>query len=90
MVLLHTTRTDYSATEAAKHTISVGELIRELENFDEDEKIVFCNDNGYTYGSISGRLIVEVDDEEEKDEEDIKTLAELKRKLEDEEEDSVE
>ena len=70
MVLLHTTRSDYSATEAANHTISVGELIRELENFDEDDKIVFCNDNGYTYGNISERLIVEVDDAEEEDEEE--------------------
>ena len=69
MFLLHTKRSDYSAKEAAKHTISVGELIRELENYDEDEPIVFCNDNGYTYGSISTRLVVEVDDEEEEDDE---------------------
>ena len=65
MVLFHTQRTDYSAQEAGKFTLTIGELIKELKMFDEDEKIVFCNDNGYTYGKIDENLLVEVDDEEE-------------------------
>ena len=68
MILFHTTRTDYSAKEAGKFTLTIGELIKELNMFDEDEKIVFCNDNGYTYGQIDENLLVEVDDEEEDDE----------------------
>ena len=70
MVLFHTQRTDYSAKEAGKFTLTIGELIEVLSSFDEDEKIVFCNDNGYTYGKIKENLLVEVDDEEEYDDED--------------------
>lgn len=62
MVLLHTTRTDYSEKEAAKRSITVGRLIQALENYDEDTMIVFCNDNGYTYGSITAGLISETED----------------------------
>ena len=34
-------------------TMTVGELIRYLEQFDEDTPVYLRNDNGYTYGSIS-------------------------------------
>lgn len=66
MVLLHTQRSHYSANEAAKHSLSVGELIEALSQFDEDDKIVFCNDNGYTYGTIYESFLVETDEEEDK------------------------
>jgi hypothetical protein len=35
-------------------TMTVGELILYLEQFDEDELVILSNDNGYTYGSITG------------------------------------
>ena len=65
MVLFHTQRTHYSAKEAGKFTLTIGELIEALSQFDEDEKIVFCNDNGYTYGKIDENLLVDVDDDED-------------------------
>ena len=34
-------------------TLTVGELIRILEDFDEDRPVYLRNDNGYTYGSIT-------------------------------------
>ena len=34
-------------------TLTVGELIELLEQFDEDTPVYLKNDNGYTYGSIN-------------------------------------
>ena len=33
-------------------TITVGEMIEILSEYDEDMKVYLKNDNGYTYGSI--------------------------------------
>lgn len=57
MVLLKTNRTYYSSEEAAKDSITVEELIEELSNLPSKEKIVFSNDNGYTYGYITPSVI---------------------------------
>ena len=34
-------------------TMTVGELIDYLSQFDEDTPVILNNDNGYTYGSIT-------------------------------------
>lgn len=34
-------------------TMTVGDLIEYLSQFDEDTKVILNNDNGYTYGSIT-------------------------------------
>ena len=34
-------------------TMTVGELMAYLEQFDEDTPVILNNDSGYTYGSIS-------------------------------------
>lgn len=34
-------------------TMTVGELIAYLEQFDEETPVILSNDNGYTYGSIT-------------------------------------
>lgn len=39
--------------EDLRHTMTVGELIECLRQFDENEKVCLRNDNGYTYGSIT-------------------------------------
>lgn len=68
IAILQTTRTHYTAEDAAIRTLTVGEVIRALEeNFDEDMPLVFSNDNGYTYGTISTVLFdtEEIDTEEE-------------------------
>ena len=52
IVMFNTSRDTYDIRESADCSITVGELISELRNYDEDDKIVFSNDNGYTYGYI--------------------------------------
>ena len=47
------------------HTLTVGELIELLQDFDEESPVYLINDNGYTYGSITRYDI----NEEEYDEE---------------------
>lgn len=64
IVTLETQRTAYSAKEAAKNTLTVGELISYLEQYDEGTPVVFSNDNGYTYGSIREYSIGDIEIEE--------------------------
>ena len=40
-------------------TLTVGELIELLQDYDDDLPIVFSHDNGYTYGGIRKELIEE-------------------------------
>ena len=65
IVTLEATRTDYSAKEAALSSLTVGELISYLQEYDEDSKVVFSNDNGYTYGRLRSGCISEIETEEE-------------------------
>ena len=70
IVTLNTNRSEYDIREAAACSMTVGELIDELEcNYDRNDKIVFSNDNGYTYGYIGAGYIdaqrVETHEEEE-------------------------
>lgn len=48
-------------------TLTAGELIRILKDFDEDTPIYLSHDNGYTYGGIRDRDIDETFDEENED-----------------------
>lgn len=52
LVLFINTRANGYAIEQCGDTLTVGELIKLLEYYDEDRKIFFRNDNGYTYGSV--------------------------------------
>ena len=52
VIYLNTKRTGYGPDQC-KNTMTVGELINLLGEFDEDAPIYFKNDNGYTYGSIT-------------------------------------
>ena len=64
-------RDGYSPYQCGK-TMTVGELISYLEDFDEDAKVYLKNDNGYTYGRITANSIdadESYDDEEEGDDE---------------------
>ena len=54
-----TNRFYYGIEDAVNDSISVGELKRILDNYDDDEKVVFSNDDGYTYGYISNSVIGE-------------------------------
>ena len=43
-------------------TLTVGELIQILSEYDEDTPVYLRNDGGYTYGSITGRDINTAED----------------------------
>lgn len=81
IVILSTNRSEYDIRDAAKYSMTVGELISELRNYDEDENIVFCNDNGYTYGYVSSNDvdIVSVETKEEEEERERKEQEEEDR-----------
>lgn len=69
IVKLNTSRDGYSIKDTAEASISVGELIDLLRGYDSDMKVVFSNDNGYTYGVIGENSIAEewVETREEED-----------------------
>lgn len=60
-------REAYRAEDLLHKTVTVGELIAYLEQFDDDTKVVLNNDNGYTYGSIDYESFEETDEEEEEE-----------------------
>lgn len=47
------------------HTLTVGDLIAYLEDFDEDRPVFLRNDNGCTYGHIRAESIYEAEDLQE-------------------------
>lgn len=88
IVTLNTNRSEYDIRDAAARSMTVRELIDELEcNYNENDKIVFSNDNGYTYGYIGAGYIdthrVETH-EEENLREDMESLRDELEELKDE------
>lgn len=57
-VFIESVREGYSVDQV-RETMTVGELINFLSDFDEDAEIYLSNDNGYTYGGITWRNISE-------------------------------
>ena len=53
------------APEQIQHTMTVGELIAALEEFDEDTPVFLKHDDGYTYGGISWGDLEEGDEDDE-------------------------
>ena len=53
------------APEQIRHTMTVGELIAALEEFDEDTPVFLKHDGGYTYGGITPYCFEEDTPEEE-------------------------
>ena len=69
-LFINANRNGYSP-EQCKDTMTVGKLIRALEDYDENTPVFLKHDNGYTYGSISYRDFEdgdEADDEESEEE----------------------
>ena len=52
-------RQAYGPDDLKYKTMTVGELKRLLEDFDEDLPVILSHDGGYTYGAISDRDISE-------------------------------
>lgn len=57
IITISTNRSHYDIKGAADESITVEELIEELRYLPGDCKVVFKNDNGYTYGYIQDRDI---------------------------------
>ena len=70
IITISTNRSDYDIKGAAEDSMTVEELIEELRYLPGDCKVVFKNDNGYTYGYIKDR---DIDSEylEPEEEEDL-------------------
>lgn len=73
VVMINTGRDGYTTEQCGK-TMTVGELIEALSEFDEDTEVYLKNDNGYTYGRITNGRIeledVEYNPEDEDEDED--------------------
>jgi hypothetical protein len=84
IITIDTRRSDYSVREAAEESITVTELIEELSCLPGDCKVVFKNDNGYTYGYIQGEDIdseyIEPE-EDEKEDEDVVDRADMEHEI---------
>jgi predicted site-specific integrase-resolvase len=52
IITLKTNRDYYEAKECAENSMTVGEFMDMLSTYPNDAKIVFSNDNGYTYGTV--------------------------------------
>lgn len=52
------------APDQCGRTMTVGDLIEYLSQFDEDMPVMLKNDGGYTYGTIDERSFEEADDDE--------------------------
>lgn len=52
VIKIEAKREGYSINQVS-NTMTVGELIAYLEQFDENDKVYLSHDNGYTYGGIS-------------------------------------
>lgn len=70
IVLIEANRECYGPDQI-RGTLTVGQLIDLLGDYDEDTPIAISNDNGYTYGSIDWSDIreEEIENEEEEEEE---------------------
>ena len=67
-VYIDSRRDGYSPSQC-HGTMTVGELIDILSQYDEDQPVYIRNDNGYTYGNITERTIIPSEDLEEGDDE---------------------
>ena len=70
VVFINGSRDGYSVDQVMD-TMTVGELIECLSQFDEDAKVYLNNDNGYTYGGITWGSVSDDFVETEEDEEEV-------------------
>lgn len=63
-LILNTSRDGYG-TNQIRRTMTVGELIELLQDFDPDTPIYTGHDNGYTYGPVREDMIEEREREED-------------------------
>ena len=83
IVKLYTSRDEYDIRLAAERSLTVGELIDELKRMDENAKVVFDNDNGYTYGYVCSESVDSDMYETREEEERRETIEGIESELED-------
>lgn len=66
--LIYSTFREGYGTDQVRKTMTVGELIAFLEDYDENTPIYLSFDNGYTYGGITERRFEEDYGEDGEDE----------------------
>ena len=66
-LIIDTTREGYG-TDQIERTMTVGELIAALEDYDEDTPVYLGFDNRYTYGGITESCFGSIEIEEDEDE----------------------
>lgn len=64
VLFINGNRNGYAPSQCGR-TLTVGELIELLQDYDEDAPVYLNNDNGYTYGSITEHDFSEEEIEEE-------------------------
>jgi hypothetical protein len=62
--LIYSTFREGYGVDQIRNTMTVGELIAFLEDFDEDTPVYLSFDNGYTYGGVTEQRFEENYDEE--------------------------
>lgn len=62
-VYIDSRRDGYSPSQC-HDTMTVGELIDILSQYDEDQPVYIRNDNGYTYGSVQMDSVTEGEEDE--------------------------
>ena len=68
ILIMETRRSGYGPGQC-NETMTVGELIELLSEYDEDTRVYTSHDKGYTYGSITSRDFDTMDTDEEDDDE---------------------
>ena len=68
-IIMNTRRNGYAPNQCGR-TMTVGELIELLQQFDPEEKVYTAHDNRYTYGSVREMDIDTFFEEEEEEDED--------------------
>lgn len=78
VLIIEGNRSGYGVDQVIDYTLTVGELIQKLSNFDLDTKIVLGNDKQrygyYTYGEVDIIHSVEVDEEGNFEVEDMEEI----------------
>lgn len=59
-VFINTTRSGYTPSQC-EATLTVGELMEILAEFNEEQPVYLRNDDGYTYGHITERAVTDID-----------------------------
>ena len=65
MKLLYNTSRDAYDLEDVRRTMTVGELIAHLQDYDPDTPVYLGFDNGYTYGSVQMDSVTEGEEDED-------------------------